>query len=98
MSAYILQNTASKVGDSDRVVAAQKSIVNVFFYDFESTARHVCLSNRLNLLKTILLAKRIKCIIDAVQKFNELSTIILLSKTIESLDVNKDDCDFALRL
>ena len=35
-------------------------------------------------------------IVDAVQKLNELSTIILLGKPVKALNVNKNDCDFAL--
>ena len=98
LSGNILYDTAGKVSDPDAVMAAQKSIVNVFLYDFESSTCHVCLSDSLDLLKTILLAKRIKGIIDAVQKFNKISAIVLLGKPIEALDVNENDCNFALRL
>ena len=75
---------------------AEKSIVNVFFDDFQSTTCHVSLSYGLNLLQSVLLAEWVESVVDSVKKFNQLTAGVLLDNLIETFDVDKNDSDFTL--
>ena len=80
------------------MVTAEKSAVNVFLNDFETTAGHVSFANSLDFLKTMLLTKRVKGIVNTVEKLDQFSASVLLDNLVETFDVDKDHSDFTLSI
>ena len=97
-SACIMVDSAGEVDDSDGMVTSKQTRVNVPLTDSEATARHVRLSDSLNLLDAILLTELIKSIVGFVQQLHQVAPTVRLHDLIEALDINEDDSDFALCL
>ena len=96
LSMNIALNTTSEICGSNWVMTTQKTIVDIFLNDFQTSTSHVCFSYGLNFLKPVLFTKWVESIVDTVKKFNKLSASILLNNLIETFDVNKNDRYLAL--
>ena len=67
---HITLHAAGKVGHSDRVMAAEESIVDVLLDHFQPATSHVRLSHRFNLLQAVLLTERIKRVVDPIEQID----------------------------
>ena len=98
LSVNIALHTACEVCHSHRMVTAQQSIINVFLDHFKPTTGHIGLPHSLYLLKPMLFTKRIETVVHSVKQFNQLSARVLLHDLVKTLNVDKNDSDFTLRL
>ena len=60
-------NAAREICHSNRVMASQETIIDVFLDNFETSTGHVCLADSLNFLKPMLLTEWVKAPIDSVK-------------------------------
>ena len=93
---HIALHAAGKVGHSDRVMAAEESIIDVLLDHFQPATSHISLTHCFNLLQAVLLTERIKRVIDPIEQIDKLSPGILLHQLVKAFNIDKDDCDFTL--
>ena len=92
----VVGNVHGEVGHSNRVVPVQESGVNLLFCVFEAAACHICLAHCFYLLEAELIAELIECIVDLIQELKELGSRIAIDKAVKLVNINENDCHFAL--
>ena len=80
------------------MVPIEQSGIDLLFGRLETTTSHVRVSNGLNLEKSKLVAKLVKCIVYLIKLIEQLLWRVILEKNLKLVNFNKNDRNFAFFL
>ena len=70
--------------------------IDLLVNTFESCTSHVLLTNTLNFLDSVVITQQVKLVIDGINQFNKLLSVVLLAYLNKLAELNEDNCSVPL--